>query len=35
MTGLALSTSRRELPKVIERVRKRLLGDKSRGPDDD
>lgn len=35
MTGLALSMSRRELPKVIERVRKRLLGDKSRGPDDD
>ena len=35
MTGLALSMSRRELPKVIERVRKRLLGDKSRASDDD
>lgn len=35
MTGLAMSMSRRELPKVIERVRKRLLGDKSRSSDDD
>jgi hypothetical protein len=35
MTGLALSLSKRELPKVIERVRRRLLGVNGRPPDDD